>query len=722
MAIGPSNLAQYFPLRETDKSRFLDTNHGHYSTSPSPAAMPHTESLISNRHEDVGHRTSSLCNGERTASASMTIRKPLPSTASVPCLPKYDEFRQEPPTPNKTKDKIISTRGSSWNWEIGALFLSLSSLVALIVLLVCNDGHPQWNGFLSLNTLISTLGTISRTSLGFAISSCLGQAKWNWFKRRPDNIIIFDRFDDASRGPWGSLWLIIGLKTCNWVCIGAVVTVILLGFEPFLQAVISYSGQMGPSTNSSSIQVGRSEALNVGLYFISALDKTQQIPLPPSNMTVTLEPFSFLPDIGMQAAFSDGLYNSSKEVPQSASFVCPTANCTWPIFASMAVCSGCNDVSSHVQRGAIHGTNLGSLDLPLMHGEDDYITYYLPRLNLTNPSGSFEILGIDYDNAWHNLYSSDAYMSATTITDPQLTLSFQHLKTMITAVEVLRASEEYEAGNLTWDETPILATECALYFCVNIYQSKVERSILTERIVASWAERNMSSYDNSVEGANYTQFDAYEKWHNYSLYPDKGDTHRSDLELFIPEDGIEMYRLPEEAARHFRLTQSTVGSMLRFVNEDFLDSEMVWPVGNRDKKAISATQALYKSRNLSATFDKVAWSVSNWMRDISNVTNPGSGQEWVIYIHVRWPYMILPLLAMVSGLAFCVLSILETCSLELDPWKTSTISTLAHSFDAETRAQLRHAERNGYLKPAVRSTTVMLEDDGCGLELKLKQE
>ncbi|KAI2621425.1 hypothetical protein GGS26DRAFT_601031 [Hypomontagnella submonticulosa] len=688
MATSPSNPAQYSPLGERDESYSLGGNHGYYSTNISPTTTPRARSPFSIRHEDTDQVPSPSFNEEQLTGTSTVIRRPLPFTSSVFSPSKDSKVQQELPSPPyKSNHKVISTRGSNWNREVGGLVLSVSSLVTIIALLAYNDGRPlaQWNAFLSLNTLISILGAISRTSLGFAISSCLGQAKWNWFKKRPDSIIVFDRIDDASRGPWGSLWLIIGLKTFHWVCLGATVTIVLLGFEPLLQAVISYSGQMDPSTNSSSIQLGRSEVLDVGLYSSSGSSGLSAILVPPSNMTVMLETYASFPDIGMQSAFSNGLYNSTKALSQSASFVCPTANCTWPTFTSMAVCSACNDVTTHLQRRKEYGTNLGTLTQSGILETCDFTTYYLPRLDLTNPSNST----VTEDNA---LYYLLAYM-------------------------------KYEAGNLTWDETSISATECAMYFCVNAYQSIVERGILSEHIIASWAERDFNSYLNIGTLDNSTVFDAYEKWHNYSLYADNGDVKRSDLELFIPENDIEKYKLPKEVAQRFRLTQHTIGSTTRLVNEDFLNSEMVWPVKlTTNDKALSTAQALYDSKNLSATFDRAASSVSNWMRDISNITTTGKGQEWVIHIRVIWPYMILPMLAMASGLAFCLRSILETHALHLEPWKTGMISTLTHSVDAETRAQLRHAERNGYLKPAVRAMTVSFEDVGCGLELKIKQE
>ncbi|KAI1642926.1 uncharacterized protein F4817DRAFT_275153 [Daldinia loculata] len=615
-------------------------------------------------------------------------------------------------TPSKSKPQIISTRGHNWNLEIGALVVSFSALAALIALLIYVNGRPlsDWKGSISVNVVISGLGAVSRTSLGFAISSCLGQAKWNWFKKRPDNLIAFDRFDDASRGPWGSLWLIIWLRIRHWVAIGAVVTILLMAFEPFLQAVISFPGQGDPSVDSSMIQLSRSEALDIGSYTGDPSTGVGELELTPSDLTISLDPFETLPDLGMLSSFNNGFYNSSNRDKQTTSFTCPTANCTWPVFTSLAVCSSCSNVTDHLQRFYEYGINKGTLSSNTKAITANFTINSLPSLNLSNPS--------DIDLAeGKTLFSLVAFMSATRITDPKLTLAYQNLTTMITAVEVLRAAPEYEAGKLTWDETPVSATECALYFCTNAYESTVEKGVLTENIVASWAERDFDSYHDLKDVRN---FDAYEKWNNYSLYSQYGDVNRSNLELFIPDGDIEKYKLPENVTRRFNLTENTVGSTVRFVNEDLLNKVMTWPVG-LNTEPIPVAQALYQSQDLSATFDQAAWTVSNWMRDISDVKTPGVGREWIIHIRVNWYYMILPLITIALGFLFCVWTIIETHRLHLDPWKTNMIATLTHSVDVQTRAQLRDADKEGYLKKSVRAMTVKFEDVGSGLELRAKQ-
>jgi hypothetical protein len=101
-----------------------------------------------------------------------------------------------------------------WKFETCLLFLSVCSLIAIIVLLAVEDGTAlaSWKFYFSLNTVVSVLGTISRASLASSVGSCIAQEKWNWFRKRQDPLYLFDRFDSASRGPLGSFRLLYWLK------------------------------------------------------------------------------------------------------------------------------------------------------------------------------------------------------------------------------------------------------------------------------------------------------------------------------------------------------------------------------------------------------------------------------------------------------------------------------------------------------------------------------
>lgn len=143
-------------------------------------------------------------------------RKPVPgeapskSTGSIEYSTEETTSLTSRKTAPKRSGTIFAPGSHTWTLEISAIALSIAALVAVAVLLPLYDNKPltKWNFFLSFNTVISILGATSRAALAFAIGSCISQGKWNWFSRRDDSIMVFDRFEEASRGPWGSVRLL----------------------------------------------------------------------------------------------------------------------------------------------------------------------------------------------------------------------------------------------------------------------------------------------------------------------------------------------------------------------------------------------------------------------------------------------------------------------------------------------------------------------------------
>jgi hypothetical protein len=123
------------------------------------------------------------------------------------------------PVPTPTVSTVSGSRRKPrhfipWILELAALCLSICSLAAAIILLTYENGKPlnQWRFPTSINTVISALGVVSKASLAFAISASIGQHKWNWFRVHRDDIRVFETFDEASRGPWGSLNLLFSIR------------------------------------------------------------------------------------------------------------------------------------------------------------------------------------------------------------------------------------------------------------------------------------------------------------------------------------------------------------------------------------------------------------------------------------------------------------------------------------------------------------------------------
>lgn len=94
----------------------------------------------------------------------------------------------------------------SWWPEIAYSLSSFALLIALIVLLRHYDGKP---GPDYLNTVVAIIATTCRALTVVPIAEGLSQLKWNSFARAERPLTDLYIFDQASRGPFGSLMLLL---------------------------------------------------------------------------------------------------------------------------------------------------------------------------------------------------------------------------------------------------------------------------------------------------------------------------------------------------------------------------------------------------------------------------------------------------------------------------------------------------------------------------------
>lgn len=104
----------------------------------------------------------------------------------------------------------------TWILEFIALAISLAFNTAIVVLLGAYNGQDlarsSFPAGITLNAMISTFSTISKSFLAVATSAGLGQWKWLWFRHERRTLKTFDVLDQSSRGPWGSLQLLFTSK------------------------------------------------------------------------------------------------------------------------------------------------------------------------------------------------------------------------------------------------------------------------------------------------------------------------------------------------------------------------------------------------------------------------------------------------------------------------------------------------------------------------------
>jgi hypothetical protein len=96
-----------------------------------------------------------------------------------------------------------------WWWELTSWALGTTFLLALIALLSSFNGKrlDTWQSDLSINAIVSVLAQAAQSSLLVILNSGISQLKWDWLRKTKYKEDI-QLFDDASRGPLGSLDLL----------------------------------------------------------------------------------------------------------------------------------------------------------------------------------------------------------------------------------------------------------------------------------------------------------------------------------------------------------------------------------------------------------------------------------------------------------------------------------------------------------------------------------
>ncbi|KAM0814578.1 hypothetical protein AB5N19_00368 [Seiridium cardinale] len=645
----------------------------------------------------------------------------------------------------------------SWGLEIGAIVLSLGSMVTGIAVLRSQNEKTleSWTFVLSLNTLVSILGVIARTTLAFAIGSCIGQQKWNWFRGRQDQLVAFEKFDEASRGPWGSVKLLYWLKARHWAALGPCAILVFLAFDPLFQATISYYGKLSTiNTGQESAIIGKVESLHLG-NMVSQYSNFWWI-VEDTDMTIPTYWFSGQPDFGLASATYHGFGNFSTSGLQTAKYTCASGNCTWPLYTSLAICSACNDISSNITRttgvaGLTYdeASNLTAWNEATQTGTDvpldnwlrilphSYTSYEVPYSHIKTFDG-FRRTGIGpMPNMEVDLYLDDhrTLMTVYSTANRSETITFQSSETLLVAYIIMKATDTYINNETVWENSTPTATECALSLCINAYRTSLYAGELNDHVVDSWTIVDskswlaLSSGNGSLDPASRHcpgGTDGHETCIGGNFISDNRDLYdggplRSDLILLAPANqssGISSFRFP--------ITQVTLESTIQFllsltISSENLDNSLaVYPAGFWDRGTPKIIFSLINSTNLTSTFETVARSITDYIRDVASVEHYGTMERWVMYVRVDWGYMSLPAVSMLIGCLYVLFTIVNTARLRLPVWKESALKVLTYGLDSNIQESLRGGDAQGTFDDVARRTMISFEKDDNGLRLRVK--
>lgn len=139
-----------------------------------------------------------------------------------------------------------------WWWEIGSGLLSIISMVLLLVTLLKanNLALASWTLWIQPNSLIAVFTTVGKSAMMVPIASCISQLKWRHFLLRPNRLSHLQVIDEASRGPWGSLMVLLNVRVHAFTVWSlAIVSIVALGYDPSAQQILSFPARDTKLTN-----------------------------------------------------------------------------------------------------------------------------------------------------------------------------------------------------------------------------------------------------------------------------------------------------------------------------------------------------------------------------------------------------------------------------------------------------------------------------------------
>ncbi|KAI4125525.1 MAG: hypothetical protein LQ347_005352 [Umbilicaria vellea] len=308
--------------------------------SASQEVSSHESSISERLRYEHSRRPTTLVGG---AASDTDNGKIDPDREPGPLSPTEDERGSLHLAPSFLRS-LNNTVNEWWLWELFGWLLSLLALTALIAFLAIHDNKapPRWQPGITLNAIISVCAIVAQTAMMIPIAQGISQLKWQWFHhRQPLNTMQL--FDDASRGPWGALRLLFSTRALlvyqrstmfdlvndrpkrltislrNLQSLGAVIAILALAIEPFIQQVVSYPLQRVRSGDAS---------INSVRYYNITGEETNWGP-PTYDI-----------DLPMKAAIHQAIFAESNQM----AFACSTGNCTWPNFSSLAICSHCQNI------------------------------------------------------------------------------------------------------------------------------------------------------------------------------------------------------------------------------------------------------------------------------------------------------------------------------------------------------------------------------------------
>ncbi|KAL3468103.1 hypothetical protein BJX64DRAFT_84744 [Aspergillus heterothallicus] len=638
--------------------------------------------LTQQNEETRGSSTCPVFENKLPQSAEYTL---APNPPSILVSPQSD-----PPkgTSNTAPLSWVARILDTWFYEMLATVFSVGCFVAILGILAAYDGKatPKFAYSLTLNTVISILATASKVSLVFVVGECTGQLKWLWFyhdskRRRLDGMQLFD---SASRGPLGALMVLFSHKGRSIVSLGALVMLLSIPYDAFVQQILTYPiRNTVTATSSSNAPTQRATSLLLPL-----LQDDEE-------------------DIVQMGQWSDTfLVNPT----------CPSGNCTWPLYTSVEMCSECRDITNEtaVSCPALPVTSNMTYDGKTVSCHVETPRGYGPtELTLFPPDDDGFRVSIPEQIAWSQMLSSWA-----TGERPYPAVAMAHAEIDIADEAKYRDgyADDLDVGGIL---EVTKATECTLNLCSRRYNMTVSNGVVS-------LQKSAPNYGRQfwIDKRNGTAISGkHPEWDLSSLFvrtnfstcwsPATGNNDTNDDDV----SAINLSRLTNTTWAD--ASQLAFCPVAEFVGAQYMEGEKrrEWTSGTgvvSEDRLVDASIKRIRTIGLENVIRNIAASYTKQALMASNSTVQGTIFNPEVYVSVDWLWILLPAAVTALGVVFLAATMFVNWRGGLRLWKTSILAVLYHGL-----TRFGGDEQEGYVRGARNATVSQMETSAQGVSVRL---
>ena len=367
----------------------------------------------------------------------------------------------------------------------------------------------------------------------------------------------------------------------------------------------------------------------------------------------------------MTSAVFSGLTQSNQQIKYN----CPSGNCTWDTFQSLAICSACIDLTDQLNKV-------------------DRFRYRLSN-GLTLPKNSDTNILIEWMVGFGTGNESQS-------------MSFGSKDTLIWSMTMIRVLDPGIPNS------SVTAAECGLWYCIQNFDSMVQDGNLIERVSLAPSMRLHNSWQPSKDDV-WLKWDTHDAWSRTSLETAKHDSwakpatknYKGQYTLSFGMSSVDSVT-DLQLGDHFNVSQEAVYGISNLMSITFTrsldevnmtgfrtewlsvlsaqaDSDFCagisgnydcvlpnafWGTGSNSHTihAFTAMPYLCYSEDLNATFAAIAKSMTNNIRENSDNNLVAIGNAAILHVmyQVQWIYLILPIFLVIVNAVFFVIVIFHT--------------------------------------------------------------